>query len=233
MALLKTELKHSILHIHLDDPESRNAFSPLMAEEFKKALDSHVFKALLVSSKGPVFCSGGNLRFYKSLKNKEEGIKYNLRIAEILDCLDGAPYPKACWVDGSCFGGGMELLSCFDWICASPSSLFGLWQRRLGLTFGWGGEARLQRRINPAKLREWLLEARTLSAFDLKADGLINRISSTENGHRDVHNHLQSILALGDESLSEIFKNKGRPDEAFQNLWHSSTHLKVLSKIKS
>ena len=229
MALLDFTLKDSILHIQLNDPESRNAFSPTMADEFCSAFRSAGVKAVLLSSKGPVFCSGGNLRFYKNLKNKNEGLEYNKKIESILSEFANLKIPKAAWVNGPCFGGGIELLSCFDFIAASPSSLFGLWQRKVGLSFGWGGESRLNKKINSEKLRNWLLSADTRTVYQIRNLGLVDQIFPHSNGLLKSKDWLIRSLDLGDESLEKITQNS---NSAFEALWMSEEHKKALSKIK-
>ena len=165
-----TKLKYSysdeVLVVFLNHIESYNAFDIHMATELWELLEKEKPKALVLSNTGNTFCSGGNLKYYKALETKEEGVAVNQKIKSILNGINDLAIPKACFVQGSCYGGGVELLSCFDKTYGSPSSLFGLWQRRIGLSFGWGGGERLLKRLSESDLQAWLFEASTLSSYE-------------------------------------------------------------------
>ena len=76
---------NDVLLVTLNNQESQNALSPEMAQELSDLLYEEMPKALLLTHAGPSFCSGGNLRFYKSLESKEDGLKINKHIRKILE----------------------------------------------------------------------------------------------------------------------------------------------------
>lgn len=232
MPLLKTELISKTLHICLCDPESRNAFSPQMATEFQQAMDQKGYSSLLVSSEGPSFCAGGNLKFYSALKKKEEGLLYNLEISQTLERLHSLPVPTMAIVDGGCFGGGVEFLSCFDYVSASPASLFGLWQRRIGLTFGWGGQERLNQRIGKQRTMKWLSQANTLSAFQARDWGLIDEVSLAASAFERALTRLNQTVGWGQESFRTIKSHGQKQGLAFKELWFNDHHRNILEKFK-
>lgn len=231
MPLLNHSVVDKVLHIELDDPEARNAFSPAMAEEFDLALKSHQFSAVVVTAKGPSFCSGGNLKYYAKLKNKDQGLEANERITQILDNFHKLNVPKACFINGTVFGGGIELVSCFDFVCSSPSSLFGLWQRRIGLTFGWGAESRLLCRLSQRDLKRWLLSADTISAYQANRLGLVDKVSLSNQGKKDCLQWLKASLDLGDEGLKAILDHDGESEKAFKKLWMTEKHKAMLKRF--
>lgn len=231
MPLLKYSKNEDILKIYLDDLQSQNSLSLAMAEELAARLAIKDFSGLIVTNNGNTFCAGGNLRFYKDLQTKEEGLAINRRITRILDDVFQLPIPKACFVNGPCYGGGIEFLACFDFVVASPRSLFGLWQRRVGLSLGWGGETRLERRMSKKQLNNWLLRAETISVFSAKNRGLIDDIQLSSSGLETCDRWVRRSLSFGTESLTAIQQNQGHQDKAFAQLWLSETHKKVLDKF--
>lgn len=233
MPLLKKEIRNNTLILTLSDPESRNAFSPPMAEEFHKALKESRFQSVLLKSEGPVFCSGGNLPFYKRLKNKDEGLAHNQRITEILDYLQSLPVPKICLVEGLCIGGGVELVAAFDKVFAAPHSLFGLWQRRVGLTFGWGGQERLSKKVSSKDLQNWLLEARTFSSYQAKSVGLVDQIYLSSNLMKEALKWIDNIEKRGSQSQRTILQNHNDQKSAFNSLWLGEEHKRALGKVKT
>lgn len=233
MPLLKKEIRNHILILTLSDPESRNAFSPPMAEEFFKALEESTFNSVLLKAEGPVFCSGGNLPFYKNLKTKKEGLAHNKRITEILDHFQSLAVPKTCLVEGLCIGGGVELVAAFDKVFAAPQSLFGLWQRRVGLTFGWGGQDRLLKKISAKDLQNWLLEACTHSAYHAKDLGLVDEISISSQIEGKALQWIQDLESRGPLSRKTILENADNPKSVFESLWLGEEHKSALGKVKS
>lgn len=232
MPLLRKEKKQDLLILTMDDPKSKNAFSPPMAEELANYISKETFKGLILTNSSSQFCSGGNLRFYKDLETKDDGLKHNQRISEILNQLDQLKVPTACFVNGACYGGGVELISSFDRVLCSPSSLFGLWQRRVGLTFGWGGQSRLERRLGAQMVNRWLLGGETIPSYEAKSRGLVDSIQLSSKGLETCIHWVEGVLRLGSENLDMILKEREDQEGVFQKLWLGKEHKEVLDKFK-
>ncbi len=231
MLLLKKELKNKILVLTLSDTKTRNAFSPQMASEFKKALKEQSFSGVILKAEGKIFCSGGHLPFYKNLKTKEEGLKHNQKITKILNEFENLSVPKVCLVEGLCVGGGMELMASFDKVYASPQALFGLWQRRVGLTFGWGGEQRLRKRVSEKNLNNWLLYGETLDVYRAQDIGIVDGVFLKNQLQEKAIQWIEKISQLGQHSLEAIYGQSGHQSHVFQNLWLEADHRKALEKF--
>jgi enoyl-CoA hydratase/carnithine racemase len=229
---LKIKKIQDVLVLHLNDLNSKNALSLELAEQINQAISKQDFKALLLTHEGDFFCSGGHLKNYQQMNSKSEGLEVNQRISAILENLNSLKIPKACAVNGMCLGGGIELLACFDYVSASPSSLFGLWQRRVGLNFGWGGEERLLKKIASSQLKRWLLDGETLSAYTALDMGLINSISFSCHTQDDCLRWLNKVINLGFATLSEILDQSQDSEKTFSKLWLGETHMKALQKFK-
>jgi enoyl-CoA hydratase/carnithine racemase len=231
MPLLDIELSDNLLTLTLNDPQTNNALSPSMAEELIQSLKGHDFEALCLKAHGSQFCSGGNLQFYKNLKSRDEGLVYNQRIAEILKALYEWPVPTFVYVQGGCFGGGIELITCFDWIMASPSSLFGLWQRRIGLTYGWGGQKCLEDRIGTAQAQVWLHGGETRSAWRAQEMGLVDEVLMRSQADQKIKQRVKRLKAMDPETFSEVKSHRKNQHQAFQSLWGGPRHSKALEKF--
>ncbi len=231
MPQLTHQIDKNILYLTFNEVETRNAFSPDLAESLHQLRTSNKHSALVLRAKGPFFCSGGNLRHYQSLENKDQGLKKNRRILEVLDALENSPVPTVALVDGVCLGGGIELLSCFDQVIATPLSLFGLWQRRIGLTFGWGGEQRLVRRLGPARTRSWLNSSATISCWQAHQWGLVDQIELQGQLETAGDQWVSAVLEGGSESFREIKLSSNDDNQVFSKLWLSGRHKEVLSQF--
>lgn len=236
----KYQVIHNALVVHFDNPQTSNAFGLEEANEFQKLALHAVQKKLsgfILTSDLPVFCSGGHLKNYAKLK-KSEGLKVNKTICKILDQFQHLPIQTFALVTGDCFGGGIEVLSAFDSIYCTPNVYLGMWQRKIGLTWGWGGANRLKYRIPKKQLLKMLLEARTISAYEAQDMGLVDKIYPKELLTMKALESLKASSQLPSESFESAKKlnlSKLSPkaeSELFAKIWFNKSHQKVLSKFK-
>jgi enoyl-CoA hydratase len=235
-SLIQATLESDILTLSFEDPSSRNSFSLRAAREVRAVWQKEAgkYKGLVFSPRGRVFCSGGNLSDYAAMKSPEEGKAVNREIAAILKELSELPVPTLCLVNGDCFGGGLELLSAFDFVHSVPHALFGLWQRKIGLSFGWGGGERLERRLGSQKLRALALSAEVFSAHQALQWGLIDRVHRVESLEQVARERLEKISSLPRSPTASLKKWSAESEkEIFETLWWNEEHLAVLSKFSA
>jgi enoyl-CoA hydratase len=178
-----------------------------------------------------VFCSGGQLKDYARLKKREDGLKINRQIQKNLDTLEKHSAWKVALVGGDCFGGGIEFLGCFDVIYAAPEVLFGFWQNKMGVSYGWGGYKRLQKKVSAAFLKKALLEEKIVTAYQLKDVGLVDEIIP-QNMFESAANEIEKRFSSRDSKI-EIQKNLHKnADGVFRQLWWKDEHLAQLRKLR-
>jgi enoyl-CoA hydratase len=234
----KTNIINNIVIAEFDNSEQRNCFGIACAKELQtivKQISKQKRDGLIVTSQEKVFCSGGNLKDYAKLKKKSDGIKINREITKILNELESAPFPTICLVTGDCFGGGIEWISAFDMVFTVPHTLFGMWQRKIGLSFGWGGGVRLQKRLSHRELKNLILRAQNLSSYTALDINLIDAIYPKEI---ILNKALEQIKKLRDlpqipfkaiKSLNSQFTNE---QKVFESIWMNSEHQRLLSKFR-
>jgi enoyl-CoA hydratase len=214
----------------LDDQKTANALTLADSRELKKHLRKP-WKLIICKGQDRVFCSGGQLKDYARLKTKNNGIKINAEIKSHLTILQKHPALKIALVGGDCFGGGIEFLGAFDLIYSAPQALFGFWQNKMGVSYGWGGYHFLQTKLKPAFLKTALLEEKTFTAFELKEAGLIYEIVREQEFAQIAQIWEAKIAAK--ESKSEIQKNLHKnADAVFRKLWWAPEHREILAKIQ-
>ncbi len=231
--LLSASKRSDILHLTLNDQTSRNAFSIRAACELRDHLKSKDFSAVLFQAQGRVFSSGGHLSDYASMSSAEEGRHVNDEIRDVLAELSALDRPTIAAVGGDAFGGGLEVLSCFDVVISVPNAIFALWQRKIGLSYGWGGGSRLEKRIGAAALKRLSLSTEAFSAHEALALGLIDRV---------VQESMLAAAALAQalqmmkhpEAPVAALKNfdASREVSDFNSLWWNPAHKHVLSTRK-
>lgn len=226
---------NKILWVKLKNSKNANCFSEFEAEQLQALLDEYQTKAmgLVFSSEGSrFFCAGGNLKQYAGM-SKSEGLKANKVIRKCMSTLSRWPLPTVCFVVGDCYGGGMEIISAFDYVVSTPASFFGLWQRKNALTFGWGGGARFAQRLSEKKLLSLYLSAKTMSSYEAQKLDVVDKIVS-----EDIIKEVCGEWVLRQVSLPQVpvglVKVASLPEDEkdiFENLWGNDEHLNILKKF--
>lgn len=227
--MITSFLRDDVLWVSFSDPASRNAFSIAAARELRAVLNGS-FRALVFSAPGRVFCSGGQLDDYASMASADEGRRVNDEIRDVLTKLASLPVPTIACVAGDAFGGGVELISAFDYVLSVPHAMFGLWQRRIGLSFGWGGGARLEKRLGAGVLRSLSLSTHAVSAREALSIGLVDQLVSPAALEATAASLASRLIALPPEPVATL-KAFSHETEAgdFNSLWWNPSHSSVLA----
>jgi len=77
--------------------------------------------------------------------------KLTARGLNVIGGFEHLPFPTVALIDGSCMGGGLEVVLGFDYRLAGahPKTEIGFPEVKIGLLPGWGGTQRLPRLIAP------------------------------------------------------------------------------------
>jgi enoyl-CoA hydratase len=94
----------------------------------------------------------------------------------VMDHIEELRVPVIAAVNGFALGGGLELALACDFIYASENAKLGLVEVNLGLIPGFGGIARLVRRVGVARARELIYTARMMKADEAFTLGLVNKV---------------------------------------------------------
>jgi enoyl-CoA hydratase len=233
MSAISAELDGDVLTITFFRPEAANAFDLEAAKTLREILKSHRGVRVLVwRAMGRCFCSGGDLHAYARLKGRNQGLLVNRQIAKILGELAAYPAATLAIVEGDCWGGGVELLSCFDTVWSVPDAAFGLWQRRIGLTYGWGGWRRLAARMGEARLRERALAGQAFTAFCARQWGLVDEVIPRFALEDRLKEWRRNQLRLPAEPVAAIKSVTGATEAGwFKKLWGNRTHARILAEF--
>lgn len=223
------DFKNDILRILFTRPEAGNSFGIDEAKELQKILKQHEKAKVLIFKSGhpSIFCGGGDLKAHAKFKDKKQGVEQARAICTILEEFAFWPCPKIAIVNGDCFGGGMELLSCFTHRIASSHVMFGFWQRRVGLSFGWGGYKRWADRISADVIKDLSFTARLFGAHEALRLGIVHEVGGMPEAIRWAENSLRWPVSERLLSLLEV-KNE---TQFFEQLWWSDDHQAILKKF--
>lgn len=231
--MFKVVERDSYLAISFHAAESANAFSLEAARELRsicKTYQKWPAPVVVRSGHARVFCSGGNLKDYAKLKGKAAGLKVNREITACLDEFAKWRTVKIAAIEGDVFGGGMEWIARFDFRLSTPAVVFAFWQRRIGLSPGWGGGAYWADKLGEDRLRQLLMEARPLSATEALREGLVDRVIPQWKLSVEVEK-LADDLRGGAVQAARGWKRKTEA-QVFSSLWLGLEHKAILQRWK-
>jgi methylglutaconyl-CoA hydratase len=177
---VQLERRGAVGVLRIDRPERRNALSRQTLVELgrlgRELVADPSIRAIVVTGGGDkVFCAGADLKERQSFSNEDVRVQVGLYRSE-LGVLDKSPKPVVAALNGSAFGGGLELALLCDLRVAVPTAMLGLPETTLGIIPGAGGTQRLPRVVGEARAKEMILLGRPLTAAKALEWGLVNRV---------------------------------------------------------
>jgi 3-hydroxyacyl-CoA dehydrogenase / enoyl-CoA hydratase / 3-hydroxybutyryl-CoA epimerase len=128
------------------------------------------------SGKDGRFTAGADVNEIASVTDASEAAAGAAQGQSVFRRLDLLPVPTVAAVDGTCLGGGTELILACDARIASdrPETKIGLPEIRLGIIPGFGGTTRLPRIIGLSDALGMILTGKTVSARKAQRTGLVS-----------------------------------------------------------
>jgi methylglutaconyl-CoA hydratase len=177
---LLVEHQGSTAWVTLNRPDARNALSRdlnLQMQDVAAALEVREdVRAIVITGAGDkAFCAGADLKERRGVSAAETGPYINA-IAGAIDAWGASHKPTICAMNGSAYGGGLELALACDFRILVEGAELGLTEVRLGIMPGAGGTQRLPRLIGEARAKEMILLGRRISAARALEIGLVNQV---------------------------------------------------------
>jgi enoyl-CoA hydratase/carnithine racemase len=123
MSLVNLERDGALAVIAIDNPP-QNRITEQMSSEFLAVLDTieaDDVPALLLTTKGPDFCFGGDIMPWPEMSNRQLRAVFE-RHMTVFNRFERLPIPVVAAVQGLCFGGGLELAIRADMIAVGETS---------------------------------------------------------------------------------------------------------------
>jgi enoyl-CoA hydratase len=187
------EVDDGVATITINRPEARNAVNAAVALAIADATDQidrrSDIKVAILTGAGGTFSAGMDL---KAFLRGEDVKPHGRGFAGLTNATIRKPLIAA--VEGHALAGGFEMALACDLIVASETSTFGLPEVKRGLVANAGGLVRLPRQLPYRVALELVLTGAPISANQLLAYGLINRITQ-QGGALAVARELASTIA--------------------------------------
>jgi enoyl-CoA hydratase/carnithine racemase len=183
------DTRDGIATITLNRPDKLNAYTPEMGEDivhaFGRAGCDAAVRVVIITGAGRGFCAGVDLDYLKA-HARGERIGSGPRLGEEAFVrqwpLDAIAFPKPiiAAINGAAYGVGVTMTLPCDIRLAAEGAKLGLNFAKLGVLPGLGSTHLLPRLVGTAKALELILTARSLSASDAQAIGLVHRVVAPE-----------------------------------------------------
>lgn len=175
------EKQDRITYISLNRPDKRNALSPELIQELRRAFQmaqsDDTTKVVVVKAEGEVFCAGADLVYLQQLQKNsfEENLADSSHLKELFWQIYSFPKPVIAQVQGHAIAGGCGLATVCDFVFATEKAKFGYTEVKIGfipaivMVF-------LLRKIGEGPARSLLLSGNLIDARTALSYGLVTEI---------------------------------------------------------
>ncbi len=203
-----------VLRLTMDDQRSRNALSEIMMksliEELTKVSSNDAVRVVVISSNGPVFSAGHDLKEITKVRNQNDfGEEYFKKLFDtcsaLMKLIVAYPKPVIAEVSGIATAAGCQLVASCDLATSSDSAQFATPGVNIGL-FCSTPMVALSRNVSKKHAMEMLLTGDMINAKKAKEIGLINNYFQTEELTKET-----MVLAnkIASKSTSTVSVGKG------------------------
>lgn len=243
--IVELELREHTALVRLNRPEAHNAVDAATIdrlEEIQASLeaDPDILSVILTAAGDRTFCSGGDLRYFASLTERQEVVEMSERMGGVLERFWTGPWFVIAAVNGRALGGGCEILTACHYRLAVPEATLSFVQAANGITTGWGGGARLLEQLGRGPALELLLSARSVDAVEAARIGLLDRLVPAP-GLLPAARELAGAVGRNDPDAVRSFLGIGRAGasrsqlerRAFVDRWESPRFQGTLDKYRT
>lgn len=167
------EKKDDVALLTVDNPPVNPLSSGVrqgLHDGVSQALADDAVKAIVLTGAGRAFIAGADISEFGAAATQGPGLH------EVLTMMENSTKPIVAAINGTAFGGGLEVALCCDYRVASPKAPVGLPEVKLGLLPGAGGTQRLPRLIGAEKALQFILSGDPIPAPQAKALGIVDEV---------------------------------------------------------
>jgi enoyl-CoA hydratase/carnithine racemase len=216
MAEIEFDKSGGIARVRLNTPDRHNALTREDLESFLDHLcmlenDSDCRVLIITGAGDKTFCSGA------SLEQIRTGMMSGALFETLADRLAALPIPKIAAMNGSAYGGGVEIGLCCDFRigvrgikAVVPAACFGLF-------YPGNGIRRYVNALGPGTAKRLLVAAEPFDAEELVRVGYLHRLTTREELTREAENWAQRISGLAPLAVRAMLQ---ACDQAADGSWN-------------
>jgi methylglutaconyl-CoA hydratase len=193
--------------VTLNRPEVGNAYNAEMLNALigglrQLAIDRAV-RCLVVRGAGKHFQAGADIRWLNEVAHypPAENFDASMATTRAMQLLNEFPKPTVALVHGACFGGGVGIVCCVDVAFATPDSLFGITEVRVGVA-PTPISTHMVNAIGLRHTRRYALTGERFDAREAERIGLVHEIVPEAETEAKLATLLDAILLSGPGAIS-------------------------------
>jgi 3-hydroxyacyl-CoA dehydrogenase len=167
-------LQGDVAVITLDNPPVNGlgqALRSMVVEAIGAAQSDTAVKAIVITGAGNAFSGGADIREFNTPKATAEPT-----LRTVIETAEASAKPVVAAINGTCFGGGLELSLGCHYRVAKPEAQLALPEVKLGLIPGAGGTQRLPRAVGVQAALDMITSGNPVAAAKLKGTALIDQL---------------------------------------------------------
>ncbi|HIE87097.1 MAG: 3-hydroxyacyl-CoA dehydrogenase NAD-binding domain-containing protein [bacterium] len=187
------EARGNIALLSIDNPPVNPLSSGVRQGLFdgvSSALADDAIEAIVLTGMHRAFIAGADISEFGAAATEGVGL------GEALDKMEGSTKPIIAAINGTAFGGGLEVALCCDYRIAAATAPVGLPEVKLGLLPGAGGTQRLPRLIGAEAAVQAIVSGNPIMAPDALTMGIVDRVASGDIVD-DAIAYAQEIIGAG------------------------------------
>ncbi len=187
------EARGNIALLSIDNPPVNPLSSGVRQGLFdgvSSALADDAIEAIVLTGMHRAFIAGADISEFGAAATEGVGL------GEALDKMEGSTKPIIAAINGTAFGGGLEVALCCDYRIAAATAPVGLPEVKLGLLPGAGGTQRLPRLIGAEAAVQAIVSGNPIMAPDALTMGIVDRVASGDIVD-DAIDYAQEIIGAG------------------------------------
>lgn len=177
--------------IRLCRPQEHNRLDPsdlaVLLEQFERAAADKAVRVLVVTGSGDrTFSSGYTVQAIREHLND--------RLEKVLDTLESLPLPVICALNGSVYGGAIDLALCCDFRIGVSGSRMLMPAAKFGLHYYPGGLRRYVTRLGLTQAKKLFLTAQALEAEEMLRIGFLTELVEPAELDHAVARYVDAII---------------------------------------
>ena len=191
----------------LNSPKTKNALKSedmlLIRNILRREAQSDIY-ALIISGEGNVFCSGADFSELTSIigKNGKDKELQSNDMSKLCDSIQSFPLLTVCALNGSAYGGGVEIACACDFRISVPNIEIMVPPAKIGIHYHPVGIKRFLNILGTSITKRLLLTATKIPAIELRGAGFFDEIiNDGENVIGKAHRFIEQYKELSSEAV--------------------------------
>ena len=207
MVSIKFIKRNGVGLLLLNSPKTKNALKSddmlLIRNILRREAKSDIY-ALIITGEGNVFCSGADFSDLISIigKNRKDHELQKNDMSKLCDSIQNFPLPTVCALNGSAYGGGVEIACACDFRISVPNIEVMVPPAKIGIHYHPVGIKRFLNILGTSITKRLLLTATKISATELRDVGFFDQIiNDGENVIEKAHRFIEQCKDLSSEAV--------------------------------